>query len=99
MTGEKLLNEKMEHYSFDPRDFKVEDELMVTITLGECRELVKGSARYDTLLSESYKRRNAAEKEAAQLCERLRGLQERLEKERGEDVRDVPSESVSPVLS
>lgn len=99
MTEEKLFNEKMEHYNFDPRDFKVEDELLVTITLGEYRELVKDSAKRDTLLSESYKRRNAAEKEAAQLRERLRGLQERLEKECDEDVRDVPSESVSPALS
>ena len=105
MTEEKLLNAKMEHYSFDPLNYKVEDELMVTITLCEYRELVKGSARYDALLSESYKRRNAAEDVAAQLRERvrslqekLRGLQERIEKECGEDVRDVPSESVSPAL-
>ena len=99
MAEEKLLNAKMEHYSFDPLNYKAEDELMVTITLGEYRELVKESARYDALLSESYKRRNAAEKEAAQLRERVRDLQERLEKECGEDVRDVPSESVSPALS
>jgi len=99
MIGEKLLNTKMEHYSFDPLNYKAEDELMVTITLGEYRELVKDSAKRDALLSEAYKRRNAAEKEAAQLRERLRSLQERLEKECGEDVRDVPSESVSPALS
>lgn len=99
MTEEKLFNEKMEHYSFDPRDFKVEDELMVTITLGEYRELVKNSAKRDALISEAYGRRNAAENEAAQLRERLRDLQERLKKECDKDVRDVPSESVSPALS
>lgn len=99
MTEEKLLIAKMEHYSFDPLNFKAEDELMVTITLCEYRELVKVSAQHDALLSESYKRRNAAEKEAAQLRERVRSLQERLEKGCGENVRDVPSESVSPALS
>lgn len=99
MTEEKLFNEKMEHYNFDPLNYKAEDELMVTITLCEYRELVKESARYDALLSKSYKRRNAAEDVAAQLRERLHDLQERLEKERDEDVRDVPSESVSPALS
>ena len=98
MTEEKMLNAKMEHYSFEPLNFKAEGELMVTITLSEYRELVKGSARYDALLSESYKRRNAAEKEVTQLRERIRGLQERLEKECSENVRDMPSESVSPAL-
>ena len=99
MTEEKLLNAKMEHYSFEPMNFKAEGELMVTITLSEYRDLVKGSARYNALISESYMRRDAAEKEAEQLRERVRGLQERLEKECSEDVRDVPSESVSPALS
>lgn len=98
MTEEKMLNAKMEHYSFEPLNFKAEGELMVTITLSEYRDLVKGSARCDALLSESYKRRDAAEKEAAQLRERIRGLQKRLEKECSEDVRNLPSESVSPAL-
>ena len=99
MTEEKLLNAKMEHYSFEPLNFKTEGELMVTITLGEYRALVRESGRYDALLSESYKRRNAAEKEAAQLRERVRDLQERLEKECNEDVRDVPTQSLSSALS
>ena len=50
MAEEKILNAKMEHYNFDPLDFKAEDELMVTITLSEYRGLVRESARCDALL-------------------------------------------------
>lgn len=98
MAEEKLLNAKMEHYSFEPLNFKAEGELMVTITLDEYRGLVRESARYDMILSKYYDQIKDAEKEAAQLRERIRDLQERLEKECSEDVRDVPTQSLPSTL-
>ena len=44
MNNEKILEKKMNNYTFDTKDIHVEGELMVTITLGEYRQLVTEAA-------------------------------------------------------
>lgn len=43
---EKIMEMKTGHYSSDANDFQADDELMVTITLHEYRDLVDKKAAY-----------------------------------------------------
>ncbi len=74
----KNLEEMKFDYSSNKNDFHVEDELMVTITLSEYRELVTVKANKDILVSQ-------AEKDKYQREQENKTLKEQNDKLKGEN--------------
>lgn len=83
--NDAVQDKKLEHYGWDKKDFLAGQELTVTITLGEYRELVTNKATSEQAIKASRDRAAEAEvalKEAQSETERLKAenydLQSRL---------------------
>lgn len=78
---EKILQEKMEHYTHEPFDIRADGELTVTITLNEYRHLVQRDERYTR--SEYWRTRDENESKAKQkeLESRIEELEKQIDKE------------------
>ena len=73
--NDAIQDKKLEHYSWKPQDFLAGQELTVTITLGEYRELVSSKATADQTVQASREKvvkLEAELKEAKAEAERLK---------------------------
>ena len=79
MDNNKILEEKLNSYSSSRiNNFVVSQELTVTITLREYRELVENKATADTKISEAVRKRIDIEEENAELKKRIEKLSAKL---------------------
>lgn len=73
--NDAIQDKKLEHYGWKPQDFLAGQELTVTITLGEYRELVASKATADQTVQASRERAVKLEqdlKKAQEQAERLK---------------------------
>ena len=78
MEDEKLRNLKLGNYNAESNNFRIDEELMITITLNEYRELVTVKATKDLLVKQAESDRYAREAEN-------KSLKEQNEKLKGEN--------------
>jgi len=78
MEDEKLRNLKLGNYNAEINNFRIDEELMITITLNEYRELVTVKATKDLLVKQAESDRYAREAEN-------KSLKEQNEKLKGEN--------------
>lgn len=76
---EKLIEEKVGNYVQNVDiNFKVENEILVTITIKEYRDLIKKSIRYDTNAEEYRKEFYNALEEKYELEKEIKSLQDKI---------------------
>jgi len=78
MEDEKLRNLKLGNYNAESNNFRIDEELMITITLNEYRELVTVKATKDLLVKQAESDRYTREAEN-------KSLKEQNEKLKGEN--------------
>jgi hypothetical protein len=78
MEDEKLRNLKLGNYNTESNNFRIDEELMITITLNEYRELVTVKATKDLLVKQAESDRYTREAEN-------KSLKEQNEKLKGEN--------------
>ena len=78
MEDEKLRNLKLGNYDAESNNFRIDEELMITITLNEYRELVTVKATKDLLVKQAESDRYTREAEN-------KSLKEQNEKLKGEN--------------
>lgn len=76
--AEKIIKKKFECCNSDADDFKTEDELTVTITLHEYRELVKAKAVSDSELSAARDKNWKLHRELDKANETIKKLKEKI---------------------
>ena len=64
MEDEKLRNLKLGNYNAESNNFRIDEELMITITLNEYRELVTVKATKDLLVKQAESDRYTREAES-----------------------------------
>ena len=69
-----VLDKKMEGYRFEDKNFMAESEIMVTITLGEYRELIEKNARSTYDIDKANKDKYERESENKKLKEEVEKL-------------------------
>lgn len=73
-----VLDRKMEGYRFEDKNFKAESEIMVTITLGEYRELIEKNARSSYDIDKANKDKYERDSENKRLKEEVETLRAKI---------------------